>query len=48
MLSQGYDPATVSKIIAHSRLDTLLEYIQEKRAREALVEEAKKALKGLS
>jgi integrase len=48
MLSQGYDPATVSKIIAHSKLETLLSYIQEKRAREALVEEAKRALKGLS
>lgn len=48
MLQQGYDPATVSKIIAHSKLETLLSYIQEKRAREALVEEAKKALRGLS
>jgi len=48
MLSQGYDPATVSKIIAHSRLETLLSYIQERRAREALVEEARKALRGLS
>jgi site-specific recombinase XerD len=48
MLSQGYDPATVSRIIAHSRLDTLLSYIQEKRAREALVEEVRRALRGLS
>ena len=48
MLAQGYDPATVSKIIAHSKLETLLSYIQEKRAREALVEEARRALKGLS
>jgi len=48
MLQQGYDPATVSRIIAHSRLDTLLSYIQEKRAREALVEEARRALRGLS
>jgi len=48
MLSQGYDPATVSKIIAHSKLETLLSYIQEKRAREALIEEAKRALRGLS
>jgi site-specific recombinase XerD len=48
MLQQGYDPATVSKIIAHSKLETLLTYIQEKRAREALVEEAKRALRGLS
>jgi integrase len=48
MLQQGYDPATVSKIIAHSRLDTLLSYIQERRAREALVEEARRALRGLS
>jgi integrase len=48
MLKQGYDPATVSKIIAHSKLETLLSYIQEKRAREALIEEAKRALRGLS
>jgi len=48
MLAQGYDPATVSRIIAHSRLDTILSYIQEKRAREALVEEARRALRGLS
>jgi integrase len=48
MLSQGHDPATVSKIIAHSKLETLLSYIQERRAREALVEEARRALKGLS
>jgi integrase len=45
MLSQGYDAATVSKIIAHSKLDTLLEYIQHKRAQEALLREAEKALK---
>jgi integrase len=48
MLSQGHDPATVSKIIAHSKLETLLSYIQERRAREALVEEARRALRGLS
>jgi site-specific recombinase XerD len=48
MLQQGYDPATVSKIIAHSKLETLLSYIQEKRAREALLEEARRALRGLS
>jgi site-specific recombinase XerD len=48
MLSQGYDPATVSTIIGHSRLDTLLEYIQQKRAQEALLKEVERALKGLS
>jgi integrase len=48
MLQQGYDPATVSKIIAHSKLETLLSYIQEKRAREALLKEAEKALRTLS
>jgi integrase len=48
MLRQGYDPATVSTIIGHSKLDTLLEYIQQRRAREALVEEARRALRGLS
>jgi site-specific recombinase XerD len=48
MLQQGYDPATVSRIIAHSKLETILSYIQEKRAREALAEEAKRALRGLS
>jgi cobalamin biosynthesis Co2+ chelatase CbiK len=47
MLSQGYDPATVSLIIGHSKLETLLSYIQEKRAREALLEEARRALKEL-
>jgi integrase len=45
MLREGYDPATVSKIIAHSKLDTLLSYIQEKRAREALIREVEKAIK---
>ena len=45
MLQQGYDPATVSKIIAHSKLETLMSYIQEKRAREALLRETEKALK---
>jgi integrase len=45
MLSQGYDPATVSLIIGHSKLDTLLEYIQQKRAKEALIREAERALK---
>jgi site-specific recombinase XerD len=48
MLQQGYDPATVSKIIAHSRLETLMSYIQEKRAREALLREAERALRTLS
>jgi integrase len=48
MLREGYDPATVSRIIAHSKLDTLLSYIQEKRAREALIKETERALKGLS
>jgi site-specific recombinase XerD len=47
MLQQGYDPATVSRIIAHSKLETLLSYIQEKRAKEALVREAERALKTL-
>jgi hypothetical protein len=46
MLSLGYDVATVSKIIAHSKLETLLHYIQEKRAKEALLKEAEKALRG--
>jgi integrase len=45
MLQQGYDPATVSRIIAHSKLDTLLEYIQQKRAQEALLREVERALK---
>ena len=48
MLSQGYDPATVSLIIGHSKLDTLLEYIQQRRAKEALIKEVERALKGLS
>jgi integrase len=48
MLAQGYDPATISLIVGHSKLDTLMEYIQQKRAREALVKEAEKALRGLS
>jgi integrase len=48
MLREGYDPATVSKIIAHSKLETLLSYIQEKRAREALLREAERAIRGLS
>jgi integrase len=48
MLSQGYDPATVSKIIAHSKLETLLSYIQEKRAKEALVKEVERALRAQS
>jgi site-specific recombinase XerD len=48
MLAQGYDPATVSLIIGHSKLDTLLEYIQQKRAQEALIREVERALKGLS
>jgi site-specific recombinase XerD len=47
MLQQGYDPATVSKIISHSKLETLMSYIQEKRAREALLKEADRALKTL-
>jgi len=47
MLSLGYDVATVSKIIAHSKLETLLHYIQEKRAKEALLKEAEKALRGV-
>lgn len=45
MLQQGYDPATVSLIVGHSKLNTLLEYIQEKRAREALIREVEKALR---
>jgi integrase len=48
MLAQGYDPATISLIVGHSKLDTLLEYIQQKRAKEALIKEAERALKGLS
>jgi integrase len=48
MLQQGYDPATVSLIVGHSKLDTLLEYIQQRRAREALIKEVERALKGLS
>jgi site-specific recombinase XerD len=48
MLQQGYDPATVSKIIAHSRLETIMSYVQEKRAREALLREAERALRTLS
>jgi integrase len=47
MLQQGYDPATISKIIAHSKLETIMSYIQEKRAREALLRETEKALKNL-
>jgi integrase len=47
MLAQGYDPATVSLIVGHSKLDTLMEYIQQKRAQEALIREAERALKGL-
>jgi len=47
MLQQGYDPATVSKIISHSKLETLMSYIQEKRAREALLREAERAFKTL-
>jgi integrase len=45
MLQQGYDPATISRIIGHSKLDTLLEYIQQKRAQEALIKEVERALK---
>ena len=48
MLSQGYDPATISLIVGHSKLDTLLEYIQQRRAKEALLREVERALKGLS
>jgi integrase len=48
MLSQGYDPATISLIVGHSKLDTLMEYIQQKRAKEALIKEVERALKGLS
>jgi integrase len=48
MLQQGYDPATVSLIIGHSKLDTLLEYIQQRRAREAMLKEVEKALRELS
>jgi len=48
MLAQGYDPATISIIVGHSKLDTLLEYIQQKRVKEALIKEAERALKGLS
>jgi len=48
MLQQGYDPATVSLIVGHSKLDTLLEYIQQRRAKEALLREVERALKGLS
>jgi site-specific recombinase XerD len=48
MLQQGYDPATVSKIIAHSKLETLLSYIQEKRAKEALLKEVERALRAQS
>jgi cobalamin biosynthesis Co2+ chelatase CbiK len=44
MLQQGYDPATVSLIVGHSKLDTLMEYIQQKRAREALIKEVERAL----
>jgi len=46
MLSQGYDPATISLIVGHSKLDTLMEYIQQKRAQEALIREVERALKG--
>jgi len=45
MLAQGYDPATISLIVGHSKLDTLLEYIQQKRAQEALIREVERALK---
>jgi hypothetical protein len=31
--------------VGHSKLNTLLEYIQEKRAREALIREVEKALR---
>jgi integrase len=48
MLQQGYDPATISLIVGHSKLDTLLEYIQQRRAKEALLREVERALKGLS
>jgi site-specific recombinase XerD len=44
MLQQGCDPAIVSRIIVHSKLETLLAYIQEKRAKEALLREAERAL----
>jgi Phage integrase family. len=36
LLASGVDVATVSKIVAHKKLDTLLTYVQEKRAREEL------------
>jgi site-specific recombinase XerD len=45
MLQQGYDPATISLIVGHSKLDTLLEYIQQKRAQEALIREVERALR---
>jgi integrase len=48
MLSQGYDPATVSLIVGHSKIDTLMEYIQQKRAQEALIKEVERALKAQS
>ncbi len=48
MLQQGYDPATISLIVGHSKLDTLLEYIQQKRAQEALIKEVERALRAQS
>ena len=36
MLKEGLDPATVAKIVGHRKLDTILTYIQEKRAKEEL------------
>ncbi len=47
MLQQGYDLATVSRIIAHSKLETIMGYMQEKRVKEALLREAERALKTL-
>jgi Phage integrase family. len=41
LLESGVDVATVSRIVAHRRLDTLLTYVQEKRARETLLKTIK-------
>jgi len=42
MLQQDIDVATVSKIVGHRKLDTILTYVQERRARRTLEEHLKK------
>jgi len=42
MLERGVDPVTVGKMLAYKKLDTLLTYIQQRRAHEELLNLARK------